>query len=244
MNHNKDIEKVLQEIIIELSKEEAPIIFKGAMALKELLYLNNPDIDITRKTRDIDANWIEEYDEERIIDVIDKAVKKVNSEYSVSVYREPAPNKSMGIKVLDKDGSVFTKIDMDIKDNPFYIVCNVDDINIKYSSFDKMMSDKLYSLSSTHVFRRVKDLLDVYLILKDNDIEKESIEKVLKYENRKLDDFDTILNNKEEIEKSYNSLEGIINKPDFDIVWDYVFNYLEKEKFIKLEKNKDFDLER
>ena len=43
MNHNKDIEKVLQEIIIELSKEEAPIIFKGAMALKELLYLNNPD---------------------------------------------------------------------------------------------------------------------------------------------------------------------------------------------------------
>lgn len=244
MNHSKDIEKVLQEIILELSKEEAPIIFKGAMALKELLYLNNPNIDITRKTRDIDANWIEEYDEERIIDVIDRAVKRVNSEYSVSVYREPAPNKSMGIKVLDKDGSVFTKIDMDIKDNPFYIECNVDDVNIKYSSFDKMMSDKLYSLSSTHVFRRVKDLLDVYLILKDNDIEKENIEKVLEYENRKLDDFDTILNNKEEIEKSYNSLEGIINKPDFDIVWDYVFDYLEKEKFIKLEKNKDFDLER
>lgn len=244
MNHNKDIEKVLQEIIIELSKEEAPIIFKGAMALKELLYLNNPDIDITRKTRDIDANWIEEYDEERIIDVIDKAVKKVNSEYSVSVYREPAPNKSMGIKVLDKDGSVFTKIDMDIKDNPFYIVCNVDDINIKYSSFDKMMSDKLYSLSSTHVFRRVKDLLDVYLILKDNNIEKENIEKVLEYENRKLDNFDTILNNKEEIEKSYNSLEGIINKPEFDVVWNYFADYLEKEKFIELEKNKDFDLER
>ena len=176
MTHTKDIEKVLYRIIEELSKENAPIIFKGALALKDLLYRNNPDLTIVRKTTNIDANWIDEYDKDRIITIIDRAVKLVNPDYKVELYREPANKKSMGLKVLDKDGTTFTKIDIDIMDNPFYIECSINDVNIKYSDFNKMMSDKLFSISGEFVFRRAKDLLDIYLILQKKNIYKKNIE--------------------------------------------------------------------
>ena len=232
MTHTKDIEKVLYRIIEELSKENAPIIFKGALALKDLLYRNNPDLMIVRKTTDIDANWIDEYDKDRIITIIDRAVKLVNPNYKVELYREPANKKSMGLKVLDKDGTTFTKIDIDIIDNPFYIECSINDVNIKYSDFNKMMSDKLFSISGEFVFRRAKDLLDIYLILQEKNIYKEDIEKVLNYENRKLGDFSTMLKSKNELHHAYDSLEGIKNKPDFDIVWNSILEYLDKEKFL------------
>jgi len=56
-----------------------------------------------------------------------------------------------------------------------------------------MMCDKLRSLLSEFVFRRMKDLLGVYLIISDNNIIKEDIEKVLKYENKKIGDFSILL---------------------------------------------------
>ena len=55
------------------------------------------------------------------------------------------------------------------------------------------MCDKLRSLLSEFVFRRMKDLLGVYLIISDNNIIKEDIEKVLKYENKKIGDFSILL---------------------------------------------------
>lgn len=233
MNHKRDIEKILYRIVEEISKEDAPIIFKGALALKDLLYINNPDLKVNRKTIDIDANWISKYDKDKIIKIIDKAIKNVNPDYNVEVYREPSENKSMGLKILDKNGVIFTKIDMDIKDNPFYIEYLVNDVNIKYSDFNKMLSDKLFSISNEHVFRRVKDLLDCYLIIKENKITKEEIQKVLNYDNRKLGDFTTMLNNKVDLKKVYETLEGIENKPQFDEIWDNLIKYLKQENFIK-----------
>ena len=56
MNHKKNIERTLYRIVEEISKENAPIVFKGALALKDLLYINNPDLEVNRKTIDIYAN--------------------------------------------------------------------------------------------------------------------------------------------------------------------------------------------
>lgn len=243
---NDNLETILYNIIAELSKEKAPIVFKGALALKYQLYINNPNLEINRKTTDIDANWVEKYDENKIINIIDSAVKQVDSNYKVRLYRKPEANVSMGINILDENEIIVSKIDMDIKDNPFYVVCNIDDVDIKYSDFNKMMCDKLRSLSSEFVFRRVKDLLDVYLIISENNISKSNIEKVLKYENKKIGNFSTLLKNKEKIRQGYEALKYVDNKPEFDIVWNNVINYLEEEKFIdkNLEKNRNNNYER
>ena len=51
MNHkNENLEYFLYQVIEELSKEDAPIIFKGGLALKDLLFLVNENINIERKT--------------------------------------------------------------------------------------------------------------------------------------------------------------------------------------------------
>lgn len=103
MSHaNDNLEIILYNIIEELSKEDVPIVFKGALALKNLLYMNNPDLEFNRRTTDIDANWCSEYNEDKIIEIIDAAVKKVNDSYSVELYRLPGENISMGINILDE----------------------------------------------------------------------------------------------------------------------------------------------
>lgn len=73
IQYNTELEKILYSIIEELSKNDSPIIFKGALALKELLYLNNSNIDIVRNTVDIDADWIKKYDKDEIIETFNKA---------------------------------------------------------------------------------------------------------------------------------------------------------------------------
>ena len=91
----------------------------------------------------------------------------------------------MGFKIIDDNNVVISKLDIDIKDNPFYVVCTINNIDIKYSNFYKMMADKLSSISGEHVLRRVKDLLDIYMIISNNEIKFCNIQKVLDYDNRK-----------------------------------------------------------
>ena len=233
MNHdNDDLETVLYKIIEQLSSEDVPIVFKGALALKDLLYMNNPDLEFNRRTTDIDANWCDEYNEDKIIDIIEIAVKKVNNKYSVELYRLPEDNVSMGINILDENKIIVSKIDMDIKNNPFYIVCKINDTNIKYSNINKMMCDKLLSISGTHVFRRIKDIFDIYLIILNYQIKKEDIDNILKYESKQLGDFSVLLSNKELIKNGYVKLKNIDMKPDFEIIWIALIEFLEKERFL------------
>lgn len=234
MSHaNDNLEVILYNIIEELSKEDVPIVFKGALALKDLLYMNNPDLEFNRRTTDIVANWCSEYNEDKIIEIIDASVKKVNNNYSVELYRQPGENISMGINILDENKIIVSKIDMDIKNNPFYIICKINDTNIKYSNINKMMSDKLLSISGSHVFRRIKDLFDIYLIVLNYQIKREDIDEILKYESKKLGDFSVLFSNKDLIKNGYDKLKNIDNKPNFEIIWNTLIEFLVKEKFIK-----------
>ena len=119
--------------------------------------MDDSDLQVNRKTTDIDANWVDEYNEEKIIKIIKKVVKKVDDKYSIELYRLPEKNVSMGINILDENKIIVSKIDMDIKDNPFYVIYTINNTNIKYSNLNKMMCDKLLSISGEHVFRRIKD---------------------------------------------------------------------------------------
>jgi len=51
--------------------------------------MDDSDLQVNRKTTDIDANWVDEYNEEKIIKIIKKAVKKVDDKYSIELYRLP-----------------------------------------------------------------------------------------------------------------------------------------------------------
>lgn len=232
-NSDRKLENLLYQIISEISKTNAPIVFKGALALKDLLHMANPDQSIERKTIDIDANWTGKVDDEEIFKVLESAIKKVRPDFKLRKYRESGEYRSMGFEILDEFDEIVTKIDLDIKDNPFYVICDVNDVNIKYSSIEKILADKLFSLSKEKVFRRGKDILDVYLIILDNVIDIEKVKEVLEYDNRKLGNFEVMLENKELMEKAYDSLTGITNKPTFEDVWNKVVDYLNQNNLIE-----------
>ena len=233
MNSNDiELESFLHNVITEISKLNAPIVFKGGLALKDLLYMSNPKQKIERRTIDIDANWTGDIDEKEIFKVLETAIKKVEPTYSLKCYRMASEHKSMGFEIIDDMKEIITKIDLDIKDNPFYVIFTINNTNIKYSSIEKILADKLFALSGTKVFRRGKDLLDVYLIISDNDLDLDKIKDILKYDNRKLDNFKTMIDNEELMKKAYDSLRGITNKPDFAQVWNKVIEYLKINNLI------------
>ncbi len=232
-NKDRELENFLYQIIAEIAKTNAPIIFKGGLALKDLLYIINPDETIERRTIDIDANWTGEADIDKIYEVLASALKKVEPSYKLDTYRLADEKKSMGFKILDELDEVITNIDLDIKDNPFYIICNINDVNIKYSSIEKIFADKLFAISGPKVFRRGKDILDLYLIISNNNIDFQKVDEILNYDHRKLDNFQTMIENKELIKNAYDSLIGITNKPKFDEVWNKIISYLEKNNLIK-----------
>ncbi len=232
-NDDKELEEFLYKIIHEISKENASIVFKGGLALKDLLSQIHKSNIIERRTIDIDANWTGEKNLDKITKIFSNAVKKVDATCKLEVSRLPNENSSMGFKILDSEKSVLSKIDLDIKNNPFYVVYKFEDIDIKYSSLEKMLADKLSALSGSHVFRRAKDLLDVYLIIKDNDINIEKIKEILKYDSRELENFETLISNKEIMKDSYEKLLGITNKPLFEEVWNKDIKFLIDNKLIK-----------
>ena len=231
-NDRNNLENILYRIVEEISKENAPIVFKGGLAINDILSHENQNNNIERKTVDIDANWTGDVDHNRITKTFEKAIKRVNPNYEIELYRLPDKGKSMGYKIFDNN-KVITKIDLDIKNNPFYVIYRINDIDVKYSSKEKIMADKLSALSNEHPFRRAKDLLDIYLILKIENIDFSKIEEILQYDDRELGDFSTMIENKQQMKDSYESLNGITNKPEFNIVWEKVKNYLTDNKLIK-----------
>lgn len=233
--NNKDgnLEEFLYKIIEEVSKENAPIVFKGGLALKDILSQSNMNNVIDRKTIDIDANWIGKVNYEEITKVFQKAVSKVDKNCRIELNRLPSEKKSMGYKILNGENRVISKIDIDIKDNPFYVIFTVEDVSIKYSSLEKIMADKLNALSGDHALRRTKDLLDIYLILKNNEIDFSKVKDILDYDNRELNDFSFMMENVELMKDGYEKLKGITNKPSFEEIWKIVIEYLNKNELIK-----------
>ncbi len=232
MDNSEELEYFLYEVVYEISKENVPIIFKGGLALKDILNTLEPKNNIVRKTIDIDGNWVGKNDYNLITNVIEKAISNINSSYKLVLFRYPDKNKSLGYKILDKNGKLITKIDLDIKENPFYIELTINDVNVKYSSLEKIFADKLFVLSSQFIFRRIKDLLDVYLILNNTNINIEKVKEILKFDNKKLDNFHTLLENKDVIEQGYLKLEGVIKKPLFSDVWNKVIDYLKENHLV------------
>ncbi len=66
MKHLNNLEEFLYRFITELSKLNAPIVFKGGLVLKNIIQKTAKEMNINRQTVDIDGNWITAYDKEKI----------------------------------------------------------------------------------------------------------------------------------------------------------------------------------
>ena len=107
---------------------------------------------------------------------------------------------------------------------------------IKGVIVDDILADKISVLSSKRIFRRAKDLIDVYAFSDCVEVNTHSILAITEQKGRVLGAFDEFVNRKDDLEHAYNKLRGVEGKPDFAKVYEQLATFL--KPFI--EKNDQF----
>lgn len=232
----QELEKKLYMIMDAMTRSDLPIVFKGAMITKMILKEKN-FTKIERFTQDIDANWIGHAPSmEYLVKSIDKSIKMVNSNWVAIGSREYGNECSAGIKIVDESTNrVVTKMDIDVKPiNNYGISYFYGDMRFKGTMVENIIGDKIASISSDKIFRRTKDLIDIYALSQCVSIRTSDIYRVMKLNGRVLGSFEKFIKEKEQLEHAYDKLKFVEGKPDFEIVYNYTKKFF--EPFIKREK--------
>lgn len=212
-----DLMEFLYRVMEELSDAGVPIVFKGAMILNLAIRDNNPS-KVERATRDIDGDWIGEFPTmEEMEKALRNAVKKVDFLLDVRANRIFGERKSAGFGIINEIGEKIASIDLSVRQNRFCrpYISYVNGISITGASLSKMLSDKIYTISGENVCRRMKDVLDIYVISFITKIDTDELCQIWSETGRELGNFEGYKTQIAELGKAYNKMKGIKNKPDF-----------------------------
>lgn len=219
-----DLMEFLYRVMEELSNAGVPIVFKGAMVLNLAIRDNNPS-KVERATRDIDGDWVGEIPTmEEMEKALRAAVKKVDSSLDVQANRAFGERKSAGFKIINEKDEKIASIDLSVRQNRFCrpYISYVNGVSIEGASLSKMLSDKLYAISGNNVCRRMKDVLDIYVISFITKIDADELRQIWKETGRELGDFEAYRTHLAELGEAYDKMKGIKNKPDFIEVYNQV----------------------
>lgn len=224
-------EKLMYDIMKSIYESGIPIDFKGSMVLKACL-IEAGYSEETRHTVDIDANWYSDSapTAEQMTDSIQQAIDKTNTDLGVSLYRMYGQGRSAGFEIKDKstDEILFT---MDIDVNRPAVptqIYEVAGIRFRGVSPIQMIADKLSVISTDKVFRRIKDIVDLYYLSNVFDFNIDDINQTLKNSGRTLENFNGFLNRTDELKHSYEKFRfaGDVSKPPFEKVYTTVKEYI------------------
>jgi len=226
----RNIENEMFRVMQAIYDSNVPISFKGSMVLRTFLY--EKDFSGTvRPTKDIDANWTSENapDSEQIADEIQKALDQNEINLKVNVYRNYGEGRSAGLKFCNSNGeSVFT-MDIDVNRPVAGLkLYAIDRFTFSGLIPEQMLSDKIVAISTDKVFRRIKDLVDIYYFSRCFQYDPEKLKKVMRETGKVVLDFHGFLTRKDELKYAYDKfrMDGISNKPEFDEVYQAVRNYI------------------
>lgn len=212
---------VINTIINALYNANLPIVFKG-MAVNRIILKNN-NAPFIRETEDIDGDWIgEQLPVEEIESQINKALSQLDN-ITVQTYRNYGEHISAGFDIL-QFGEKIGSFDLSIRKNEFYQLYDIDGIKFYGQTLDKTLADKIFVLSTRKIFRRPKDLLDLYCLSSITTINKETILSILNKSNRTLEEFNPLYNQKNEIQHAYESIYWLENKPPFEEIYSCCIN--------------------
>lgn len=194
----------------------------------------------TRHTVDIDANWNSDIPPSagQMTDSLQSALEKSGIDLDVSIYRMYGDGRSAGFELSERvTGEMLFTMDIDVKrpvsSTKMY---EVEGLQFRGVSPSQMITDKLSTISTDKVFRRIKDVVDLYYISKVFDFNRDDVMQTLKDSGRTLDTFQGFLHRSEDLRHSYEKFRfaGDVNKPLFDEVYcavkSYIKDVLPKEK--------------
>lgn len=224
-------EKLMYAVMKAVYDSGIPVNFKGSMVLKAcLLEAGYPDE--TRHTVDIDANWFSATPptEQQMVASLERAIQESGLNLKVRLYRMYGKGRSAGFELTDKDTEeVLFTMDMDVnRPIPPTRIYEVAGIHFCGVSPSQMIADKLSAISTDRVFRRIKDVVDLYYISKVFPFDREEILRTLESSSRMLDTFSGFLYRQEELRHSYEKFRftGDVTKPSFEEVYRTVQDYI------------------
>ena len=241
-------EKLMYEVMKAIYDSGIPMSFKGSMVLKACLMEAGYPEEI-RHTVDIDANWNSETppSAEQMVESLQKAITKTGLPLRIQLYRMYGEGRSAGFEVMEyATGENLFTMDVDINRpaTPTKIY-EVEGIRFCGVSPSQMTADKVYAVSTDIVFRRIKDVVDLYYLSKAFAFDRDNILQTLKNSGRSLGPFDGFLHRSEELKHAYEKfrLTGGVPKPPFDEIYLTVKRYigalLPPERIKKQVKNTD-----
>ena len=238
-------EELMYGVMKAIYDSGIPIDFKGSMVLKVCLLEAGYHEEI-RHTVDIDANWYSDDPPtaEQMTESLQKALKRADINLEVSIYRMYGEGRSAGFEISDRNtGEILFTMDIDVN-RPAVLtrIYEIAGIRFRGVSVDQMLADKISAISGDKVFRRIKDVVDLYYLSQVFPFHSADIKQILKDNGRELGAFHGFLHRKSELEHAYDKfrLTGDVNKPPFDDVYTavkaYIGDILPKERHRDLER--------
>ena len=224
-------EKMMYAVMNAIYSSGIPIDFKGAMVLKACLMEAGFKEDL-RHTADIDANWYSDTppSTEQLVESLATALQNDGINLHVDLYRMYGEGRSAGFELADiSTGEILFTMDVDVNRpvQPTQIY-EVSGLRFRGISPDQMLADKISAISTDKVFRRVKDVVDLYYLSQVFEFDRDRLEQTLINSGRVLEDFYGFLHRREDLKHAYEKFRftGGINKPPFEAVYDQVKSYL------------------
>jgi len=227
----------MYQILGKISEINAPLVFKGALITK-LILMENGYTATERQTKDIDANWIDiPPTMEDLENTVNDSLKSFNgSIYAVSK-REYGQGKSAGIWVMTKETEeLIFSMDITIKPVIGSKIYHYGEASIRGVVPEAVLCDKIHVLSGERIFRRAKDIIDVYALSSCLRIRLADIYNAFIKAGRELGTFDAFINRRADLEHAYNKMRGVIGKPEFAEVYSYLKVFL--KPFVLNEKSR------
>ena len=224
-------EALMYKVMKAIYDSGIPVSFKGSMVLKACL-LEAGFAEEIRHTVDIDANWNSHTppSAEQMVESLQAAIQGSGIDLEVSLYRMYGEGRSAGFDLTDKaTGETLFSMDVDVnRPIPPTQVYEVENLRFRGVSATQMIADKLSAISTDKVFRRVKDVVDLYYISKVLDFDKADVLQTLINSGRPLDTFYGFLNRTEDLRHAYEKFRfmGSVNKPPFEEVYHTVKSYI------------------
>lgn len=224
-------EKLMYSVMKAIYDSGIPVNFKGSMVLKACL-LEAGYSGETRHTVDIDANWYSATPPTgtQMKESFEKAIQRSGLDLNVNIYRMYGDGRSAGFEVADKNtNEVLFTMDVDVnRPVPPTKIYEVEDIRFCGVSPSQMIADKISAISTDKVFRRIKDVIDLYYISKIFPFNQTEIACTLENSGRKLEPFDAFLYREDDLRHSYERFRfaGGVHKPPFEEVYHTVKDYI------------------
>ena len=224
-------EHLMYMVMKAIYESGIPISFKGSMVLKACL-IEGGYAEDTRHTVDIDANWNSDDWPSGIQmqESIQKALKSSNINLIVSLYRMYGEGRSAGFELSDpSSGEALFTMDIDVNRPIAHTkIYEIEEIRFRGSSLLQILADKLSVVSSDKVFRRIKDVVDLYYISKIHIFNWKEVLQKLKDSDRSLGSFNGFINRPDDLRHAYDKFRfsGDVCKPSFEDVYHTVRMYI------------------